>query len=204
VVRNHSAVKSVTDVSLGLLSRCSVSGDAGAGALVSCGAAPLIIAALESAATLATSDPNAGAAASEAAEGEGTSSALVTSDSGVVLHLCGRGRGWRRGSGDSGGGGESVVSLCSHQGAVWCPMSLLPFSEVIAQHALIALEGVSRVTPGRDLLRKLNAIEVVVKAAGLAVTQQSRDAVSKLLSLLPLQQDVQNSIVKLGEVCSAS
>ncbi len=72
------------------------------------------------------------------------------------------------------------------------------------QHTLIALEGVTRTAPGRELLRKLNAIEVVVKAAALAVSSQSKDAVSKLLALLPLQQDVQKSIEKLGEVGCAS
>lgn len=73
-------------------------------------------------------------------------------------------------------------------------------AELIVQHTLIALEGVTRTAPGRELLRKLNAIEVVVKAASLAVSPQSKDAVSKLLALLPLQQDVQKSIEKLGEV----
>jgi hypothetical protein len=71
---------------------------------------------------------------------------------------------------------------------------------LLVQHALVALEGASRTTPGRDLLRKLAAIEVVMKVASLVVTPVSKEAVSKLLALLPLQQNVKSIIGKLGEV----
>ena len=77
-------MKSVTDVALGLLSRCSVSSDAGGTALVSCGAIPLIISALEGAVTLAASDSASAPTGDEAVDSEASTaaSALAFTDSG--------------------------------------------------------------------------------------------------------------------------
>ena len=64
----------------------------------------------------------------------------------------------------------------------------------------MVLEAVSRYPPGRDLLRKVNAIEAVILVANLATTKAAKDAAGKLIRALPLQIDIKESVGKLTEV----
>ncbi len=65
VLRTHSSVKSVTDVALSILSRTALAAEAGPAAVVSSGALPLVLAALEQAVALAETVKAPPSAASE-------------------------------------------------------------------------------------------------------------------------------------------